>query len=120
MGHGAVAEAKKHVGKDYVLGGSGPGVFDCSGLTSYSWAAMGVNISRSSRSQYKTVKKINNSEIRPGDLIFYGSNPNNPNSITHVAMYIGGNQMIEALRPGKPLAIGKLRWGGSMPYAGRP
>lgn len=122
-GNAAIAEAKKHLGKPYLLGASGPGSFDCSGLTSVAWSAAGVSITRTSRSQYKRVLKISLSNIRPGDLLFWGTSAsnNNADSIYHVAMYIGNGQMIEAVSPGKPLAISNVRYNsGLMPFAGRP
>lgn len=122
-GKTAIAEAKKHLGKDYLLGAAGPDKFDCSGLTSVAWGAAGVSITRTSRSQYKHVLKISLSNIRPGDLLFWGSGAgsNNADSIYHVAMYIGNGQMIEAVRPGKPLAISSVRYNSQlMPFAGRP
>lgn len=122
-GKTAIAEAKKHIGKPYQLGAAGPDTFDCSGLTSVAWSAAGVSITRTSRSQYKHVLKISLSNIRPGDLLFWGTGAgsNNADSIYHVAMYIGNGQMIEAVRPGKPLAISSVRYNSQlMPFAGRP
>ncbi|KGM09125.1 hypothetical protein N869_08005 [Cellulomonas bogoriensis 69B4 = DSM 16987] len=112
--------ALTQVGKPYVWGGTGPGGYDCSGLTMRAWQNAGVSINRTSRDQYKQVRKISYDSMRPGDLIFYGSNPANPDSITHVAMIIGGGQMVEASRPGVPLRVTPIRWSGTMPFAGRP
>ncbi len=122
-GQTAIAEARKHLGKPYLFGGTGPNAFDCSGLTSVAWSAAGVNITRTSRSQYKQVLKIKISDMRPGDLLFWGSGAatNDADSITHVAMYIGNGQMIEASQPGVPLRITSVRYDSRlMPYAGRP
>ena len=120
MGANAVAQAKKHLGKQDVYGSAGPNTFDCSGLTSVAWSAAGVNITRTSRSQYKQLLKIRTSDIRPGDLIFWANNTNNPDTIRHVAIYAGNGQMIEASRPGVPVRLTPIRWAGTMPYAGRP
>ncbi|WP_372593191.1 C40 family peptidase [Actinotalea sp.] len=120
QGQAAVNWAVAQVGKPYLWGGTGPDAFDCSGLTSQAWLAAGVGISRTSRDQYRSVLKVSYSSMRAGDLIFWGSNPSDPSSITHVAMYIGGNQMVEASRPGVPLRVTTVRWSGTMPYAGRP
>src|SRR5690606_4567129 len=90
----------QQVGKPYVWGGVGPDGFDCSGLTSQAWRAAGVRLDRTSRAQYVQVRKIRYADMRPGDLIFYGSNPADPQSITHVAMYAGNGLMVEAPRPG--------------------
>ena len=120
QGQAAVAWAKTKIGLPYLWGGTGPNGYDCSGMTSAAWGSQGVNITRTSRSQYIHVKKIAYSQMRPGDLIFYGSNQSDPQSITHVAMYIGNNQMIEARRPGVPLGISPVRYAGTMAFAGRP
>ncbi|AEI10871.1 C40 family peptidase [Cellulomonas gilvus] len=119
QGATAVAVAKSRLGAPYVWGGTGPG-YDCSGLTMTSWSAAGVGINRTSRDQYKQVLKISYSSMRPGDLVFWGTNPDDANSIYHVAMYIGGGQIIEALRPGLTVRITSMRYYGAMPYAGRP
>ncbi|UJP40895.1 C40 family peptidase [Cellulomonas palmilytica] len=119
QGQKAVAVAKTRLGAPYVWGGTGPG-YDCSGLTMTSWSAAGVSLYRTSRDQYKQVLKIRYADMRPGDLVFWGTNPNNPDSIYHVAMYIGGGQIIEAPRPGLTVRITSMRYSGSMPFAGRP
>ena len=119
-GAGAVAWARTKVGAPYLLGAAGPPHYDCSGLTMGSWASQGVDITRTSRSQYLAVGKVDYGSLRTGDLIFYGSNPSDPSSIYHVAMYTGGGMMIEATLPGQPLSENPLRLSGAMPYAGRP
>src|SRR5690606_27643648 len=73
QGDAAVAWALAQVGKPYQWGGAGPDAFDCSGLTSQAWRAAGVSINRTSRDQYRQVRKIGYDSMRPGDLIFYGS-----------------------------------------------
>lgn len=120
QGAAAVAWAKTKVGLPYGWGSTGPDAYDCSGLTMQAWAAQGVGITRTSRSQYMHVKLITYAQMRPGDLIFYGSDPNDPASITHVAMFAGGGMMVEAARPGVPLRVTPVRYSGSMTYAGRP
>ncbi|GAA2242078.1 hypothetical protein GCM10010413_50800 [Promicromonospora sukumoe] len=119
-GIGAVSWARTKIGSPYLLGAAGPTSYDCSGLTMMSWASQGVNITRTSRSQYLAVGKVGYAALRPGDLIFYGSDPGDPSSIYHVAMYTGGGMMIEATLPGHPLSENPLRLSGAMPYAGRP
>ncbi|PUB27860.1 cell wall-associated NlpC family hydrolase [Promicromonospora sp. AC04] len=119
-GIGAVAWARTKIGAPYLLGAAGPSSYDCSGLTMMSWASQGVNITRTSRSQYLAVGKVDYGSLRAGDLIFYGSNPSDPASIYHVAMYTGGGTMLEATLPGHPLSESPLRLSNAMPYAGRP
>jgi cell wall-associated NlpC family hydrolase len=120
LGIGAVAWARTRLGAPYLLGAAGPSAYDCSGLTMMSWASQGVNITRTSRSQYLAVGKVDYGSLRPGDLVFYGSDPGDPASIYHVAMYTGGGMMIEATLPGHPLSENPLRLANAMPYAGRP
>lgn len=120
QGAAAVAWAVARVGTPYVWGGVGPDGYDCSGLTMKAWRDAGVNLNRTSRDQYKQVRKITYDEMRPGDLVFWGSNANNPDSITHVAMWMGNNQIVEAPRAGVPVRVTSMRWSGTMPYAGRP
>lgn len=125
QGKDAVAWAKKQVGVDYVYGGTGNPGFDCSGLTMRAWGAAGVSLNRSSRDQYRQVRKIERSKVRPGDLLFWGDGwrENDPATVTHVAMYIGNNQVIEAPRPGLQVRVVDLDgWRSErlMPYAGRP
>ncbi|MDR7383730.1 NlpC/P60 family protein [Promicromonospora iranensis] len=120
LGIGAVAWARTKIGAPYLLGAAGPSAYDCSGLTMMSWASQGVDITRTSRSQYLAVGKVGYGSLRPGDLIFYGSEPSDPSSIYHVAMYTGGGMMIEATLPGQPLSENPLRLSNAMPFAGRP
>ena len=101
-------------------GGNGPGGYDCSGLTSAAWRAAGVNLNRTSRDQYKQVLKISYDQLRPGDLVFWASNTNDPSTIYHVAIWAGNGQIVEASRPGVPLRVTSMRWSGTMPFAGRP
>ena len=105
----AVAFAKAQVGKSYVYGASGPDSFDCSGLTSAAWQQAGVSLPRSSSAQYAAGNKISESELQPGDLVFYYS------PISHVGMYVGNGQIVNALNPGSGVQISGLH---DMPYSG--
>lgn len=90
----AIAAAKSVLGTQYVWGAADPDVgFDCSGLTSWAWAQAGVSIPHSSAAQY-SLPHVPLGQVQPGDLIFYYS------PISHVAMYIGGGQIIHARHPG--------------------
>jgi len=108
------------VGADYVWGGAGPDVYDCSGLTMRAWGAQGVSLPHSSSGQYRRVAKISTSDLRPGDLLFWGTDPNDPGSVYHVAMWVGNGLIVEAPVPGLQVRVTSMRWGGTMPYAGRP
>jgi peptidoglycan DL-endopeptidase CwlO len=107
-----VAYARAQVGKPYCYGGSGPGCFDCSGLTMMAWRQAGVSLPHSSASQYNVGRRISASELQPGDLIFYYS------PISHVSVYIGGGQRISATHTGDYVRVQSL--GSSIVGYGRP
>jgi peptidoglycan DL-endopeptidase CwlO len=99
----AVETAVAQVGKPYQWGANGPNSFDCSGLTSFAWRAAGVDITRTSRSQYAATKRVSRADLQPGDLVFYSRS--GPAGISHVAMYIGNGRVVEASRAGVPVRI---------------
>ncbi len=94
MGGPVLAYAKSKVGNAYVYGAAGPSAFDCSGLTMAAWSQAGVSLPHSSSAQYSSGPHISESELQPGDLVFYYS------PISHVGMYIGNGQIVNALNPG--------------------
>lgn len=82
-----------------------------------------VSLMRTSRDQYRTVKKIAYSDLRPGDLVFWGTNGNDPSSVYHVAMYAGNNTVVEAPRTGlnvREISLAQRGTSNMMPFAGRP
>jgi peptidoglycan DL-endopeptidase CwlO len=90
----AVQYALSQVGKRYVAAADGPDSFDCSGLTMAAWRQAGVSLAHYSYSQFSQVQRISDSELQPGDLVFYfGSGAH------HVGMYIGGGKMVSASNP---------------------
>ncbi|RMI04920.1 C40 family peptidase [Cellulomonas triticagri] len=115
----AIAWAQGKIGLPYLWGGTGPNGYDCSGLTQGAWRAAGVSLNRTSRDQYRQVTKISYNDLQPGDLVFWGSNPNDASSVYHVALYIGNGQILEAPSPGKNVKISPMRYANTMAYAGR-
>jgi len=97
-----VAYARAQVGKPYCYGGSGPGCFDCSGLTMMAWRQAGVSLPHSSSAQYNVGRRISAGELQPGDLIFYYS------PISHVSVYIGNGQRISATHTGDYVRVQSL------------
>ena len=89
----AVAFAYAQLGKPYQWGATGPGSFDCSGLTQAAWAAAGVSIPRTTYEQWAALPHIATSAIQPGDLLYYDGEG-------HVAMYVGGGYIIDAPQTG--------------------
>jgi cell wall-associated NlpC family hydrolase len=102
----ALAQAKTH--KMYEWGAAGPMTFDCSGLTMAAWARAGVRMPHTARGQYRMFPKVSLDNLRPGDLVMYGS------PIHHVAMYIGNGMIVHASTHGKPVMVRPLRYGGSV------
>jgi cell wall-associated NlpC family hydrolase len=95
----AVEIALAQRGAPYQWGAEGPSRFDCSGLTSFAYAAAGVTIPRTSRTQFAAFARTTRvplRDLRPGDLVFFASSPDTPSTIHHVGMYIGRGLMVEA------------------------
>lgn len=88
--------------------------FDCSGLMLYMFAGVGIKLDHYSGSQYDAGRKVPSSQMRRGDMIFYG-----PNASQHVAMYLGDGQMLEAPYTGSVVKISPLRTSGMTPYVTR-
>jgi len=86
---------KNQVGKSYVLGGNGPSVFDCSGLTVAAYKLAGVELPRLSQQQSARGTPVSLSQAQPGDLLYWGT----PGSAHHVAVYIGDGKFIGAQNP---------------------
>ena len=115
----AIATAKSYLGVPYVWGGESYGGVDCSGLTMLAWESAGVDLPHLSRAQYSYGTHVPIGSMEAGDLIFWSSN-GTQSGIYHVAIYLGGGQMIEAPTFGVPVRItGVYSWGSIMPYAVR-
>jgi cell wall-associated NlpC family hydrolase len=100
-----VAAAETQLGVPYQWGAESPGVaFDCSGLTAWAWTQAGVPLPHYSGAQFDDSTPVPLADIEPGDLLFYG-----PGGDEHVAMYVGGGQMIEAPYTGANVWITAVR-----------
>lgn len=95
---------------------SGAGItgFDCSGLVLYSFAGVGIKLPHYSGSQYNLGRKIPSSQMRRGDVIFYG-----PGGSQHVTIYLGNGQMLEAPDIGLKVRVAPVRTSGMTPYVVR-
>ena len=101
----AVNAASGQLGVPYRFAAESPGVaFDCSGLTKYAWGQAGVYLPHQSGAQYGSVPHVSQSEVQPGDLVFYKS------PIGHVGIYIGGGSMIHAPRSGDVVSVAAVNW----------
>ncbi|MDT5013972.1 MAG: peptidoglycan DL-endopeptidase RipA [Mycobacterium sp.] len=94
--------------------GSGTVGFDCSGLMLYMFAGVGIKLDHYSGNQYKSGRQIPSSQMRRGDMIFYG-----PNASQHVTMYLGNGQMLEAPYTGSVVKVSPVRTSGMTPYVTR-
>ncbi|WP_409331963.1 C40 family peptidase [Trujillonella humicola] len=107
---GAVVEAAlAQVGDPYVWGASGPNGFDCSGLTQFAYAAVGVSLPHSSRAQAGMGVAVSRAELQPGDIVYFYS------PVSHVGIYIGNGAMVHARTFGQPVAVTSVDMRG---YAG--
>lgn len=108
-GGGNAAGPSKGIGS-----GSGTTGFDCSGLVLYSFAGVGIKLPHYSGSQYELGRKIPASQMRRGDVIFYG-----PGGSQHVTLYLGQGQMLEAPDVGLKVRVAPVRTSGMTPYVVR-
>jgi peptidoglycan DL-endopeptidase CwlO len=97
--------AESRLGMPYVWGGNGPFDFDCSGLVQWSLAQAGVVMPRVAAEQALTGPQVPVSRLLPGDLLFYHTDPTAPGYISHVAIYLGDGEMIQAPMPGMDVEI---------------
>lgn len=105
----AVKTACAQIGKPYVYNTDGPGTFDCSGLTLYSWGKAGVSLAHFTGSQWNSGKSVSRANARAGDLVFFFSDHH------HVGLYVGNGLMVHAARAGKPVRMEHID---AMPIAG--
>jgi peptidoglycan DL-endopeptidase CwlO len=99
----AMHYALGEVGKPYVWGATGPDSYDCSGLMLRAYQSAGVTLPRVARQQYWAGAQLPVRQAQPGDLLFWAYDTSNPDSIHHVAMYLGNGLMVEAANQTVPL-----------------
>ncbi len=95
----ALAFARAQIGEPYVWGAAGPSSWDCSGLVMRAWAQGGIDLPHYSVAQYEESTPISFGDLRPGDLVFWGTT-DSPSSIHHVALYAGNGMIIQAPHTG--------------------
>ena len=105
VGQAVVDTATSLVGSPYRYGGSGPKVFDCSGLVYYSYRAAGVEVPRTSVQQFRESTMIGIDEARPGDLLFFRYD----RKVSHVGIYLGDRQFVHAPSTGGRVSVQSLQ-----------
>ncbi|MCX5139745.1 MULTISPECIES: NlpC/P60 family protein [unclassified Streptomyces] len=112
LGGAALQAASTRVGMPYVSGATGPGSFDCSGLTQWAYAQAGAQITRTTYTQINQGTQIARSQLKPGDLVFFSNT-------SHVALYAGNNTVLHAPKPGASVRYESMNTVGSYQTAVR-
>ena len=97
-----IAIAMQYLGVPYVWGGASPSQgFDCSGLTTYVFAQIGISLPHHAASQYGYGVPVSREDLQPADLVFF-------DGLGHMGMYIGGGQFIHAPHTGDVVKISSI------------
>ncbi|MFL6109997.1 MAG: C40 family peptidase, partial [Catenulispora sp.] len=116
----AIEFARKQLGEPYVWAAAGPNAWDCSGLTMMAWRQGGIFLPHYSAAQYQQTVHITAAQLKPGDLVFWGTSPN---TIHHVALYIGKQDgvdvIIQAPHTGDVVKVSPL-YASAPDFFGRP
>jgi len=113
-GSEAVKWALTQLGKPYVWGADGPDSFDCSGLTMWAYAKLGINLPHYTGSQWNAGTHVSREALQPGDLVFFYSD------LHHMGMYIGNGKMVHAPQTGDVVKISEIAgrpWAGAVRVA---
>jgi len=89
----AIAAGRTKLGAAYVWAAEGPDVFDCSGFVRWAFLQVGISLQHYSGAMWKSTIRISESQLQPGDLVFWGAGGSQ-----HVAIYIGGNQILHTAK----------------------
>jgi cell wall-associated NlpC family hydrolase len=108
LGIQAAAYAAQLLGIPYVWGGESLSGFDCSGLVQYVYDQFGIQLPRTSQQQASTGIAVSPNALQPGDLILYNEPGEGANS--HVGIYVGGGQEIDAPHTGANVQIDPVDW----------
>jgi peptidoglycan DL-endopeptidase CwlO len=99
-----VGIAARYLGVPYVWGGASPSGFDCSGLTMYCYAQIGIGLAHGATAQQQASKPVSIGNLQPGDLVFFGG----PGYSHHVGIYVSGGTMIHAPHTGAVVSYGSI------------
>jgi cell wall-associated NlpC family hydrolase len=102
------------------VGRHGPGTFDCSGLAMRAYESAGIDLPHFAAFQYQASHPLTYSELQPGDLLFWATNPGDSNTIYHEAIYLGGGKMVQAPKTGWDVMISNMWMWGPIQFYARP
>jgi peptidoglycan DL-endopeptidase CwlO len=105
LGVQALRIAMSKIGDAYVWGGSGPNVFDCSGLVVWAYAQLGISLPHFTGALWNSGVHVSRSQLQPGDLVFFFP------GISHVGIYVGNGYMLDAPTFGIPVGVHAMMWG---------
>ena len=106
-----VKESNTYLGTPYLWGGTTRNGIDCSAFVKNVYLSVGIKLPRVSQNQAKVGKTITLDKIRKGDLIFFGTDKNRPNTVSHVGIYLGSGNLIHASSKNKKVVIVPLNQG---------
>ena len=108
MAVAALTFAAGELGQPYRWGGTGPGGFDCSGLTQAAYQSAGLALPRTAQDQFDAGPPVPpGANVLPGDLVFFGSDPS---GVEHVGLYVGAGEMIDAPHTGAVVRLDDAGW----------
>jgi len=107
-GEDIVAKTEEYLGVPYLWGGFTPMGFDCSGLVQYVYKQLGISLERTTYYQVHQGVIVDRNDLKPGDLIFFTTNDDDPNDISHVGIYKGNDLFIQSPKPGDYVRVSNL------------
>ncbi len=106
LGRSIVQTARQYLGRPYVRGAEGPSTFDCSGFVQYVLGRHGLRVGRTCPSQFRQGRPVSRSHLQPGDVVFFKNTYRR--GISHVGIYMNGDQFIHASHSGSTVKISSL------------
>src|ERR671933_1577510 len=124
VGSQAIDVARRYLGVRYLFGGTDPAIgLDCSGLVQLVFRQLGTALPRTAQLQYEATARVTPDQLQPGDLVFFARTYPDPHDwITHVGIYLGAGQQINAPTEGQVVSIQPVFsgfWGAHFVSGGR-
>ena len=123
-GNQIVRLALAQIGTPYVWGGTDPATgVDCSGLVQWVYREVGIDLPRTAQEQFDATARVPRDQLQPGDLVFFAGTYPSSDWLTHVGIYVGNGQMVNAPTDGdvvRTMSVFGGFWGAHYAGAGRP